>query len=237
VPLAARVEQEALRFAEAAGSRTRALAGTVRVTTEEVYAITLLTPMLRELHERYPEILIEMDTAQSVRDLGAGEADIALRSIVGDQPSGLVGRTICADDWALYCSCDYAARNGIPTSVKELKNHPFVGGGGGNLWRHYEAWLKALGLEDQVAVHHATSSGLLSGVRSGFGVAVLPCIGADADPDLIRCLPPRSDHGRVLWLLTHERVRHVPAVRAVIDYLYERLSSHVRLLEEKKAAA
>jgi DNA-binding transcriptional LysR family regulator len=41
----------------------------------------------------------------------------------------------------------------------------------------------------------------------------------------------------VLWLFTHERVRHTPRVRAVIDFLYERLSRHVRQLEEKRAAA
>lgn len=89
------------------------------------------------------------------------------------------------------------------------------------------AWLKQLGLEDQVAMHHASSTGLLSGVRSGFGIAVLPCVVADAEPDLLRCLPPRPGHGRTLWLLTHERVRRTPRVRTVIDFLYERLKRHV----------
>ena len=77
-------------------------------------------------------------------------------------------------------------------------------------------------------MHHATSGGLLSGVRSGFGIAVLPCIVGSSDPDLIQCLPPPRDHDRTLWLLTHERVRHTPRVRTVIDFLYERLSRHVR---------
>src|SRR5215471_1809041 len=80
LPLAARVELEALQFADAAGARTRQLTGTVRLTTEEVYLIALLAPLLRELHDRHPEILIEVDTSQSVRDLGGGEADVALRS-------------------------------------------------------------------------------------------------------------------------------------------------------------
>jgi DNA-binding transcriptional LysR family regulator len=237
LPLAKRVEKDVQQFAGGAGAKTRQVGGTVRITTEEVYAIALLAPMLLELHQHHPEILIEIDTSQAVRDLGAGEADIALRSTIGEQPSGLVGRTICSDDWALYCSQSYAARNGAPKTVKELKKHPFVGGGGGNLWRHYEAWLKTLGLQHQVAVHHATSAGLLSGVRSGFGVAVLPCIAADSDPELIRCLPPLGDHGRMLWLLTHERVRHVPAVRAVIDFLYQGLRRHIARLEEMRAAA
>lgn len=231
--VAASVEQ----FAQAADSRGRDLRGTVRITSEDIYALTLIAPLLRELHEQHPEIVIDLDAAQMLRDLGEGEADIALRSTSKEQAAGLVGRSLGRDDWTLYCSREYASRHGVPSSIKQLKKHTIVGGGGGNLWRHYEAWLQQLGLEDQVAMHHATSSGLLTAVRSGFGVAALPCIVADADPDLIRCIEPRDDHGRIMWLLTHERVRHTPRVRAVIDFLYERLSHHVRMLAEKRAAA
>ena len=235
---AQQVQTAANGFAEAAAAQSREVSGTVKITTEEIYAITLLAPLLRELHETYPEILIELDTSQTVRDLGAGEADISLRSTKNmDQPAGLVGRQLCVDDWALYCSRTYADRHGVPRSIAEMKEHAFIGGGGGNLWIHYQAWLQALGLEQQVAMHHATSGGLLSGVRSGFGIAVLPCVVADADPELVQCVPPRTDHGRILWLFTHDRVRHTPRVRAVIDYFYDRLSRHVRDLEVSRAAA
>lgn len=238
VARAEKVETAALAFTDAASAQSRDVSGTVKITTEEVYAITLLAPLLRELHETYPDIVIELDTSQQVRDLGAGEADISLRSTkTQQQPAGLVGRQLCIDDWALYCSRDYAARHGVPTTRAELLKHAFIGGGGGNLWVHYQNWLQSLGLESQVAMHHATSGGLLSGVRSGFGIAVLPCVIADADPDLVRCLAPRSDHGRVLWLFTHDRCRHTPRVRAVIDFLYERLSQHIRRLQDKEAAA
>jgi DNA-binding transcriptional LysR family regulator len=234
---AERVEQSASTFADAAAAHARDHSGTVRITTEEIYAHGLLAPLLRELYELHPQIVIELDNSQAVLDLGSGAADIALRSSSKPQPAGLVGRQLCVDDWTLYCSRDYAMRNGAPSSVDELKSHAIVGGGGGNLWVHYRAWLQSLGLEDRVAMHHASSTGLLSAVRSGFGVAVLPCIVADADPDLVRCIAPREKHGRILWLLTHERVRHTPRVRAVIDFLYERLIRHVRRLEERRAAA
>ena len=229
------VEAAALKFGNAADSCTRDLRGTVRLTAEEIFSVTLFGPLLRELHDLHPEILIDLDSGQALRDLGAGEADVALRSTVGDQPAGVVGRAICIDDWTLYCSREYAARHGVPRNLKELHNHALIGGGGGNLWRHYEAWLRQLGLEDQVAMHHATSTGLLSGVRSGFGIAVLPCIIADSDPDLVQCLPPREGHGRTLWLLTHERVRHSPRVRTVIDFLYKGLIRHVRGVESAPA--
>jgi DNA-binding transcriptional LysR family regulator len=235
---AEQVEASAGRFADAAAAQSRETHGTVRVTTEEIYATTLLAQILPELHAAHPEIMIDLDTSQQVRDLGAGEADVSLRNIKGDKhQAGLVGRQLCVDQWTLYCSRSYAARHGVPTNVAEMRRHPFIGGGGGNLWIHYQAWLRELGLESQVAVHHATSGGLLSGVRSGFGIAVLPCIVADADPDLVRCVPPRPGHERTLWLFTHERCRHTPRVRAVIDFLYERLSKHVRQLQAKDAAA
>ena len=234
---ARQVEAAIEGFAETSAALARDTSGVVRLTTQEIFANTLLAPMLRELHEFHPEIIIEIDTQQELLDLGAGEADIGLRSTAGEQPAGTVGRNLCIDDWTLYCSREYADRHGVPHTRKELLGHAIIGGGGGKLWRHYEAWLKSLGLEGQVAMHHATSTGLLMAVRSGFGIAVLPCIVADADPDLVRCLPPREDHHRHMWLLTHERVRHTPRVRLVIDFLYERLMRHVRMLEEKRAAA
>lgn len=234
---ARQVAASAEQFSQAAASRTRDLSGMVRLTTQEIFANTLLAPMLKELHDRHPEIVIEVDTQQAVLDLGDGQADIALRSTSDDQAAGIVGRRICIDDWTLYCSAEYAEAHGVPRTRADLKHHAIIGGGGGKLWLHYEAWLRALGLEEQVAMHHTTSTGLLSGVRSGFGLAVLPCIVADAEPDLIRCLPPREDHQRSMWLLTHDRVRHMPRVRTAIDFLYERLSQHVRMLEKKKATA
>jgi DNA-binding transcriptional LysR family regulator len=231
------VEASADAFADAASARTRDLTGVVRITSEEIYALSLISPLLRDLHELHPEIMVELDTSSNLRDLGAGEADIALRSSSQEQPAGLVGRRLCVDDWTLYCSRDYAGRHGRPTSIKELKRHAIVGGGGATLWRHYQAWLHSMDLEDRVAMHHASSTGLLTAIRSGFGVAVLPCVVGDADPDLVRCIPPRDGHGRVLWLFTHERVRHTPRVRTVIDFLYERLSKHIRQLESAREAA
>jgi hypothetical protein len=40
-----------------------------------------------------------------------------------------------------------------------------------------------------------------------------------------------------MWLVTHERLRKTPRVRVVIDFLYERLSRHIRQLDAKAAAA
>ena len=227
------VEAAAYSFGEAASGHARDLSGIVRVTTEEIFANALLGPLLRDLHDLHPHIVIDLDADGDVRDLGNGEADIALRSAALPQSAGVVGRHLCVDDWTLYCSADYAARHGVPSNTKELRNHTLIGGGGGHVGRIYEEWLHDRGLEERIAVHHGSSTGLLSAVRSGLGIAVLPCIVADDEPDLIRCLPPQRGHNRVMWLLTHERVRHEPRVRTVIDFFYERLKQRVSDLHLK----
>lgn len=234
---ARQVEAAANSFAESSAALGRDASGTVRITTQEIFAVTLLAPMLRELHERHPDIIIELDDSQLLRDLGEGEADIALRSTSSEAPAGVVGRRLCIDDWTLYCSRDYAAKHGVPRTRAQLKKHAFIGGGGPKLWNAYSAWLHDLGLENQVIMHHASAMGMLSAIRSGLGIAVLPCVVADAEPDLIRCVPPKAEHGRMMWLLTHERVRHTPRVRVVIDFLYEKLAQHIRILEERRKEA
>ena len=82
-----------------------------------------------------------------------------------------------------------------------------------------------------------TSTGLLTGRPIGFGIAVLPCIVADAGPGLDP-LPSAARGPPSCAVAGHPRTRSPrPAVRAVIDFLYERLMRHVRQLEEKQAAA
>ncbi|WP_281399776.1 LysR family transcriptional regulator [Sphingomonas rhizophila] len=80
------VEQAALSFAEAAGFQSRDNSGTVRVTTSDIFSNTFLPPWLAELHEAHPDIRIELDECGTVRDLGAGEADVAIRSTAAAAP-------------------------------------------------------------------------------------------------------------------------------------------------------
>jgi DNA-binding transcriptional LysR family regulator len=237
LPIAEQVETAAEAAESLALAHGRTVGGTVRITTEEVFAVSLLAPMLRDLHELHPNVGIELDSSKEVRNLAAGEADIALRTTTQPQAEGVVGRRLLRDDWTLYCSRGYAAVHSLPATVEDLLTHNIVGGGGGGLWRVYSAWLEELGLKHRVSIRYDSSNGLMSAVKSGVGVGILPCIIADADPDLLRCIHPRQDHKRELWLLTHERVRRTPAVRIVVDFLYERLMKHSEAIRGRGLSA
>lgn len=235
---AAQVEEAVEAFTDAAAVQVRDASGTVRLTAEEIYSVTVLGPILRDLHDAHPKIRIEIDTTGEVRDLATGAADIALRSSKALAGGGLVGRRISSDPWRLYCSREYGAAHGVPRSRKDLHTHSLIGGGGESVWLYYQPWLKQNGLEDRVTMHHGTIPGLLAAVRSGVGIAALPSFVADQDPDLIPCLPP-AESDRELWLLTHERLRHTPRIRVVMDFLAEqltRLARQVALAGEQKQA-
>jgi len=222
------VERAAGAFAEAAAAQARDASGVVRLTTVEVYAITLLPPLLMALREVHPNIRIELDTTELARDLAAGEADVALRGGTPPQGAGLVGRRIAKDPWTVYCSRSYAEAHGIPATMAELARHPIIGGGGGYVWPLYRKWLHHHGLEEAVVMEHGSTSGLLAAVRAGMGMAVLPSFMADRDPELVRVVQPPANDRIELWLLTHERIRHTPRVRAVMDFLGERLQAMAR---------
>lgn len=229
------VQRAAQTLTDAAAAQQREVSGTVRVTTQEIFAVTILAPILRDLHQAYPAIRIDLDTTEVKRDLAAGAADVALRTAIRPTGAGLVGRRLCDDVWTLYCSRTYAAEHGRPTRRSQLIGHPLIGGGEAGLWRLYREWLQANDLEAAVAMHHSSAAGLLAAVRSGFGLAVLPCLVADNDPDLLQCLPPIRDDPHGLWLLTHERLRHTPRVRVVLEFLAERLTRLDRERVRKEA--
>jgi DNA-binding transcriptional LysR family regulator len=227
------MESAAAALADAAAAQGREASGVVRLTAIDLYAGTILPPLLRDLHEEQPGIRIELDSSEAPRDLAAGEADVALRVGKLGTAGGLVARRIAKDPWTLYCSRDYAARHQRPASFADLKGHPIIGGGGSYVWPVYRKWLKRRGLEQSVAMEHGSASGLLAAVRSGFGMAVLPSFMADRMPELVRVLEPSPKDESGLWLVTHERLRNVPRVRAVMDFLGDRLA---RLARERAAA-
>lgn len=222
------VDAAASGFADAAGGHVRQASGTVRLSAQEIHAVTILSPILRDLRAAHPAIRIELDATEALCDLAAGEADIALRSARRPAGAGLVCRRVADETWTPYCSRSYAAAHGMPKTLADLREHPIIGGGSEGVWRIYRNWLAQQGLEESVVLMHASLTGILSAVKSGSGIAALPCFVADAEPDLIRCMPAPDNVERGVWLLTHERLRHEPRVRVVMDFLGDALSRLAR---------
>ena len=225
VECAESVEASAQLFAEAAAAQSREASGTVRLTLEEIYrghpAAADPARPARGASRHPHRARHERGGARPRRRRGRRGA--AQRRAADGRRAGrpaprrpTAGRSIAA----AIMPPPTAAR----ARRRQLRGHPLIGGGGPGVWRAYRAWLERNNLVEAVTMQHGSTSGLLAAVRAGSGLAVLPTLVADLDPDLLQCLPPKPDHDVGLWLLTHERLRHTPRVRAVMDFLAERLT-------------
>ena len=165
-----RVEAAAKAVHDAALSQVREISGTVRISLFEIFGVTVLPPLLRELRETHPQIRVDVDLSDVVRDLEVGEADIALRSGVRLSGNGLVCRRVCDERWAYYCSADYLKSNIRPTTPDMMRDHPLIGDGTEDFWPEFAEWRRAAGLSN-TSNFRGSANGLLAAVKSGMGIA------------------------------------------------------------------
>ena len=222
---AEKVETAATRFWERAGAGTRQVAGTIRLTTFDVFANLTLGAALQRFSRLYPDVHVEVLVTDKVLNLDSGEADIAIRA--GQRPAAgpLVSRKIGETDWTPYCSRSYAEASGHPTSLEAIDGHVLIGGEG-NLERlPAMRWLIENAPNSPVRYRANAVQNLAASVKSGLGISVLPCSFFKRDPDLLACItPPPPELRTSAWLITHERIRHAPHISAMMNFLPQFMS-------------
>jgi DNA-binding transcriptional LysR family regulator len=226
---AERMEAEAAALAQLLAAEGRRAAGTVRATTSEILANLIVVPFLQDFRRQHPMIRVELIVEDRRLDIARGEADVALRA--GWRPlepgGGLVGRRLCDTGWSVYCSRGYADRHGgAPGTPEALAGHQVIGGEGALAQLESLRWLEATAAGAEVACRSSSLPNLLAVAKAGLGLTALPCFLGDAEPDLVRCLPPVEALKGSLWLVTREELRGAPHIRAFLDAL----AAHIRPL-------
>jgi DNA-binding transcriptional LysR family regulator len=138
--------------------------------------------------------------------------------------AGSIARKILDDPWAICCSRDYAGQYGQPDTVESLGRHIVIGLAGHAIGDRGRDWL--LSVSPGARIEQVTSlTAMIAQVRAGLGVGAVPMHVYARDPDLIICLPLPEEWTPGIWLVTHERVRQVPRVRAFIEFVASYLRS------------
>jgi DNA-binding transcriptional LysR family regulator len=71
----------------------------------------------------------------------------------------------------------------------------------------------------RVSARSNSLTNLVLTLKEGLGIAMLPCMAGDCEPDLVRCMPPIAEIEGELWLVVREEVKSAPHVRAFADAL------------------
>ena len=217
------LEQQVLEATRAIRSAKLEIAGTVRVTCPSGLVAALAT-LLGEAQARHPNLSLEISGDNRTVDLARGDADIALRMFRPTEP-GLVCRRAFEMGWGAYASKAYVAEHAMPASVDELPNHHLVlyiealhrVPGPRWLEEHRGAASRLTRVDNTEAAAHIISSGV--------GIGVIPCLVADARPDLVRVFPEPVATATG-WIVYHEAARDAAWVRVAVDTLAELFESH-----------
>lgn len=204
--------------------------GIVRVTTTDTL-LDVLGPALASFRKAHPEIIIEIVVAMAFLTLTRRDADVAIRAT--DHPGDmLVGRRVADIAYAVYGSKQLFGR----LKPEQLPEKPWVGFDEtlGHLaaakWTHARVSLGNI-------VHRAnTLPAIQAAVRSGLGLAPLPCFMADPDRQLVRIGATLPELRTPLWVLTHPDLRRVARIRAFMDHAATEIASRRSLLEGYAAA-
>jgi DNA-binding transcriptional LysR family regulator len=217
------VEACVLDLQNAIEAEHRALGGTVRLTTSEVLADRLVVPALPAFKRMNKTVRVVLITDDRQLNIARGEADIALRAGSRPEGAGIVIRRLPSAAWSLYCSRSYLAEHGSPTSREEIKKHAIVALDGAIARVPPVRWLIESAPDAEISVRSNSLTSLLSNLRAGLGIAMLPCHVGDRDPALLRCFPPPPELDAEMWLIVREEVKSAPHVRALADFLFKRL--------------
>lgn len=215
-----RMEGEAIAAAEQLGSAGQRLSGAVRLATPEAFGSWLVAPAVKTLHDRHPGIQLELAPEARAISLSKREADIAVT--FARPPKGrLFAQKLVDYSLGLYASRQYLETSSPVTSVNDLTAHPFV-------WYIDELIdFPELRFLDQVisgvkpAFRSSSITAQQHSVANGLGVGILHRFAAEQDPRLVRLLPDEIRVERSYWLVLHADQRHLPRIRAVVDFLHE----------------
>ena len=194
------------------------LSGTVRVATTEDLSAMVIVPALPELRARHPGIEVEMLGRIDLSNLTRRDADLALRTVRPERGDLLV-RRIGAVDLAVYCSRSYAEAHGLGKGPVDFAKVEII------TWVEEMAmlragpWLAERAADAVVSLRVNTTRLLYDACRAGLGLAVLPCFGADHEPDLVCLMPPEEVLSVDAWVVMHRDLAQTARVRAVAEFL------------------
>lgn len=216
---AERMEAEAVAAAEQLGSAEQKLSGVVRLATPEAFGSWLVAPAMKALHDRHPGINLELAPEARAVSLSKREADIAVT--LARPPRGrLFAQKLTDYRLGLYASRAYLTGAPPIETLEDLRAHPLV-------WYIDEMIdFPELRFLDQVltglrpAFRSSSITAQQTAVSSGLGIGILHRFAAEQDSRLVRLLPEQINVERSYWLVLHADQRHLPRIRAVVEFLH-----------------
>lgn len=221
---AEKMEHAALELERQVQGVDERLTGVVRVSTTDSFAVDFLIPAIARLHDKHPDIQVQLDASTQMLNISRREVDIAVRNARPDNPD-LIARRLARWPVGLFASKTYLKTRGMPEQGKHFQGHDLV------LYQPHFERIKDLTLVGESLrngrVVSTLSSSLLvrRSIAAGIGLGELPLYMGRCD-GLTRVWPERTSAASYeVWLVTHTDLRHTVKIKAIIDEVAEVFSA------------
>lgn len=198
------------------------VAGLVRITTSQAFAVHVLPRWLDELMRAEPALEIELRSTDDIENLVRRDADVAVRFARPEQP-GVIAKRVGQTSVGLFGSTAYLDRCGEPTTFEEGTSHLLIGPDTDPAPTDADG----TALPPFIRFRLRTNSPLttLAAVEAGMGLGPVELAVAQTRPQLRRVIANLVDIPLEIWLCSHEDLRRSARIRRVFDFLDERLSA------------
>jgi DNA-binding transcriptional LysR family regulator len=234
------MEKAALSIHRRSAGLSDTVRGAVRLSSGEAMAVWIARH-LPWLRARLSQIEFEVTESHMLANLSRREADLLIREQVPDL-AGIVARKLGRVAYAIYAAEGFALPRKPQSQLQpqpqsqsqsqsQLAGLPWIGFDDDHSYMPGQSWLHEMLGGGRPVIRCNNWLVLHEAVRSGAGLAVLPCYLGDPDPLLKRVGGVLADVFADQWLLVHRDLRALPRVRAVMDAVIELFQRERALLE------
>lgn len=216
--------------ADISGLKNR-VAGTLRIGATEGFGTAFLAPRLVRMKGDNDDLVLELVTMPRLFNLTRREADIAIGLTRPDR-GPLAARKLTDYDLGLYASRGYLARAGMPASPADLRHHKLAGYVPDLVYAEELDYLHDVMKGARLGMASSNLIAQLQMTLAGAGICVLPRFLAAPEPELVRVLPDDVRLTRTLWLIVHDDIRELAAVRHCLDFLTEEVRTERALFRD-----
>jgi DNA-binding transcriptional LysR family regulator len=191
------------------------------------FCAELLLPDLPGLIRDAPWIDLTVAATSRVLDLAQREADVAVRNRRPEQGEFVVRRAGELGS-TLYASRGYAKKHPRPEPSSAWSGHRFVSYPDRISYVPGFDWLDEVVASGAGITRTDDANSILSAVRAGVGVGVLPCVLGDRDRELVRL----GDEVRreTIWLASPTEAASTRAVKVVLGFVADVFKRNARVL-------
>jgi DNA-binding transcriptional LysR family regulator len=211
----------------AATSQGTGARGTVRITASDVIGVEVLPPIIADLRDAHPDLVVELVLTDRMQDLLRREADIAVR-MARPRQALLVARRVGLIELGMYAHRRYLSRHGTPNSMADLSHHALIGFDQPTLFVRGAAKSLSGWRREAFAMRTDNNLAQLALIRAGAGIGVCQAGIAGRDNSLVRLFPRNFSLSLDTWITMHEDLRHSPRCRVAFDALVNGLQQYIR---------